>query len=268
MDTLCRDYAAGEGHSVRRLLLTVGMAALAVTLGAVGNSYAKNNHGSDDSISNSEVQQGFAISPIPASQLNLKGKNQDMVGIGSYLVNGASDCTGCHSFPQYLEKGDSAGSNPAAGDPFEGLPSSQGLTTQLVANYNIMHYLAGGECFGPFMARNITPDSNGLPEGLTQAEFIRAMRTGDDVHCDNDPTDPICGVGPPTPVLQVMPWPSFHNMTDSELEAIYQYLTTLPSAEPCNTVADGCPGFSGAAASSAVYVYANTNDCPNPAPPQ
>ena len=71
---------------MRCLLLTVGMVAVAITFGAVGNSYAENNHGPDDSISNSEVQQGFAISPIPASQLNLKGKNHDMVGIGSYLV--------------------------------------------------------------------------------------------------------------------------------------------------------------------------------------
>ena len=251
---------------MHRSLSTVGMVVLVLALGTVGNSYAKNNHG--DSISSSEVQQGFAISPIPASQLNFKGKNHDMVGVGSYLVNGPGDCSGCHSYPQYLPMGDAAGSNPAAGDPFEGTPSSQGLNTQLVANYNIMHYLAGGQCFGPFMARNITPDSNGLPQGLTQAEFVQAMRTGDDVHCDNDPTDPICSLGPPTPVLQVMPWPAFHNMTDKDLESIYQYLTALPSAEPCNTVADGCPGVSGLAAHQTTYAYPNTNDCPNPAPPQ
>lgn len=118
------------------------------------------------------------------------------------------------------------------------------------------------------MARNITPDSNGLPQGLTQAEFFEVMRTGDDVHCDNDPTDPICSLGPPTPVLQVMPWPEYHGMTDRDLAAIYLYLTALPSAEPCNTVADGCPGFSGLAANQVAYAYANTNDCPNPAPPQ
>jgi hypothetical protein len=248
---------------MRRSALTLSMAATALILAVVGSSNAENNN---DSISNSEVQQGFAISPIPESKLNLKGKNREMVGLGSYFVNGAAVCSGCHSFPEFLDKGDTAGSNPAGGDPFGGLPSSQGLKTQIVANYNILHYLAGGFCFGPFMVRNLTPDKNGLPEGLTQDEFIKVMRTGADVHCDNDPSDPICSLGPPTPVLQVMPWPVYHSVTDRDLKAIYQYLTALPSADPCNTVADGCPGFSGAAALSPIYVYANTNDCPNPAP--
>jgi hypothetical protein len=245
---------------MRRSLLTLAIAALALNLGVIGTSNA------DDSISNSMIRQGFAISPIPESKLNLKGKNRDMVGLGSYFVNGAAVCSGCHSFPEFLDKGDTSGSNPAGGDPFGGLPTSQGLNTQIVANYNISHYLAGGFCFGPFMVRNLTPDKNGLPEGLTQDEFIKVMRTGDDVHCDNDPSDPICSLGPPTPVLQVMPWPVYHSMTDRDLKAIYQYLTALPSANPCNTVADGCPGFSGAAALSPIYVYANTSDCPNPAP--
>jgi hypothetical protein len=250
---------------MRRSLLTVSTAAIALILGVVGSSDAQND---SDAISKSEVQQGFAISPIPVSQLNLKGKNHDMVGLGSYLANSSADCSGCHSFPEFLDKGNTAGSNPAGGDPFLGLPTSQGLNTQLVANFNILHYMAGGLCFGPFMARNLTPDKNGLPEGLTQDEFIKVMRTGDDVHCDNDPSDPICGLGPPTPVLQVMTWPKLHSLTDRDLKAIYLYLTALPSADPCNTVSDGCPGFSGAAALSPIYIYANTNDCPNPGPPQ
>jgi hypothetical protein len=249
----------------RSLLLAVSVTVLMLTVG-VGGSYAKNKH--QDSISKSKVQEGYRLSPIPKNQLNLKGKNRDLVGLGSYLVNGTSDCSGCHSFPQFLPQGDNAGSNPAAGSPFEGIPSDQGLNTQLVANYNVSHYLAGGQCFGPFMARNITPDQNGLPEGLTEAEFITAMRTGADVHCDNDPSDPICDLGPPTPVLQVMPWPSYHGMTDRDLKAIYAYLSALPSTQPCNMVTDGCPGFSGDSMTFDHYVYANTDDCPNPAPAQ
>ena len=60
-------------------------------------------------------------------------------------------------------------------------------------------------------------------------------------------------------------------MTDTDLGAIYAYLAAVPAvpaANACNTVADGCPGYSGAAAGSSTYVYANTNECPNPAPPQ
>jgi hypothetical protein len=89
------------------------------------------------------------------------------------------------------------------------------------------------------------------------------MRTGEDIHCEKDPSDPICPLGPDTPVLQVMPWPTYHSMTDADLKAIYAYLTAIPPANACNTVADGCPGYSGAAANSANYAYPNTPDCPN-----
>jgi hypothetical protein len=224
-----------------------------------GISYAGDE---DNRISPFPVQQGFDISPV---KLNLAGKDPLKVGFGSYLVNAIGDCSGCHSFPQYLEKHNTAGSNPAAGDPYEGTPSTQSISGQLVANFNTSHYLAGGQCFGPFMARNLTPHTRytkGRPQGLTEAEFIRVMRTGEDIHCEKFPSDPICALGPDTPLLQVMPWPTYHSMTDADLKAIYAYLTALPPAEPCNTVADGCP------AGSNPYTYPNTPDCPNPAPPQ
>jgi hypothetical protein len=219
-------------------------------------------------ISPSRVQQGFDISPIPKSKLRLEGADPDKVGWGSYLVNAANDCSGCHSYPQYLVQGDGAGSNPNAGDPYLGTSSTQAIDGQLRANFNIKHYLAGGQCFGPFMARNLTRASNGLPEGLTEAQFIRVMRTGEDVHCDNDASDPICALGPPGGLLQVMPWPTYHSMTDFDLKAIYAYLKAIPAVSACNTVSNGCPGFSGGAAQSTSYVYASTDDCPNPAPPQ
>jgi hypothetical protein len=232
--------------------------ALSTAVMICGTSYAGGN---DNQISPSQVQQGAAIAPV---KLNLAGKVPAKVYMGSYIVNGIGDCSGCHSFPQYLNSG--------AGSPYDGTPSDQSVTGQLVANFNSAHYLAGGQCFGPFMARNLTPEpSNGMPEGLTEAEFIQVMRTGNDIHCDNkhEPNDPICALGPPTAVLQVMPWPTYHSMTDADLSAIYAYLTAIPTATACNTVADGCPGFSGAAQSTPnMYAYPNTPDCPNPAPPQ
>ena len=199
---------------------------------------------SSDNISSNQVVEGFRISPIPEANLTFKRHQRALVGLGSYIVNGTGGCGGCHSFPEYL---------PAApGDPFTALPSAQSLKTVTSANYNVMHYLAGGQCFGPFMARNITPDSDdGLPAGLSETDFIAMMRTGEDFECENDPTDPICAIEPPTPVLQVMPWPTYHNPTNRDLRAVYSYLAALPSLSPCNTPADGCPGFSGTASMSA-----------------
>jgi hypothetical protein len=200
----------------------------------------------EGTISSSLVRQGFAISPIPPEKLDFAGKSKSTVGLGSYLVNGVGVCSGCHSFPQYLEQGNTAGNNPSGGDPFEGIPSTQSTSRQLAANYNVSHYLAGGQCFGPFMARNLTPDEYGLPEGLTEDEFVKVMRTGEDIHCEKFKNDPICALGPDTPLLQVMPWPTYHSMTDAHLIAIYTYLAALPPATACNTVANGCPGFRGA----------------------
>ena len=242
-----------------------GLGAAALLAGA---ALAQENP--NETIDPSLVQQGFDISPIPKSctgtgclSLNLQGKNRALVGYGSYLVNATGDCTGCHTFPRFYLPG-GPGSNPAAGDPYLGTPTSQTVNGQLIANLNTSHYMAGGQCFGPFMARNLTPDPlyKGLPEGLTEAEFVKVMRLGEDVHCEDYPADPICALGPPTAVLQVMPWPTYHSMGDRDLKAIYTYLTALPHAEPCNTVANGCPAL------GSDYNYPNTADCPKPAPPQ
>ena len=189
------------------------------------------------------------------------------------------------------------GSNPLYGNPYLD-PPEQPLNGQLKANsnadtthgtvthtptgvaiYPFNHFLAGGRCFGFFISRNITPDDSGKPRGLTEAEFIQVMRQGTDISCNkaNPPTyggvvDPVCsnpeGLGAGhsfnAGVLQTMSWPTYHSMTDLDLRAVYAYLTALPAANACNTVADGCPGFSGKPA----YFYRRSSPtCPNPAPP-
>jgi hypothetical protein len=57
-------------------------------------------------------------------------------------------------------------------------------------------------------------------------------------------------------------------MTDTDLKAIYAYLSALPQSKACNTVQNGCAGFFGDAAGAGEvgtnrYRYANTDDCPN-----
>ena len=157
-----------RGAAMKNLLLFAIVASIVLASDRIAR--ADDDEGT---ISSSLVRQGLAISPIPPEKLDFAGKSKSTVGLGSYLVNGVGDCSGCHSFPQYLEKGNNAGNNPSAGDPYEGIPSTQSTSRQLVANFNVSHYLAGGQCFGPFMARNLTPDENGLPEGLSADEFVR-----------------------------------------------------------------------------------------------
>jgi hypothetical protein len=180
-----------------------------------------------------KVQIGFEIAPF---QLNLDGKNRHKVGLGSYIVNASADCNGCHTTDpsqEYTVPGNPYLLHVPAG-PFTGKKK-----------VNPAAYLAGGSDFGTLdpgglsahiVSRNLTPDKTGLPEGgHTFAEFYQIIRTG----VDFDHLHPTCtgALNPgcvPFPfngaLLQVMPWPTFQEMTDHDIEAIYEYL----SAIPCN----------------------------------
>ena len=100
----------------------------------------------------------------------------------------------------------------------------------------------------------MTPDKTGRAEGgRTLSEFKQIMRTGIDL----DKIHPTCTDISPTPtpancipspvdgsLLQVMPWPTFHNMTDHQVTAIYEYLSAIPclesSPDPSNVLHNDC----------------------------
>jgi hypothetical protein len=177
-----------------RLLLLAALATL-----STGTALAQGKPGGKSE--SSKIQIGFAIAPVP---LDLKGKNPALVGLGSYIVNAAGDCAGCHSNPQYAEGGD-----PHLGEP---------------AVIDQDGYLVGGAgFFGPFVPRNLTPNAHGLPAGLTLDEFLLVITTGADLK-HRPPFVP----SEENDLLQVMPWPVFRHMTDRELRAIYEYLRAIP----------------------------------------
>jgi hypothetical protein len=173
-------------------------ASLLVNLAGVPAQTAK---AGDDFDEQSKIARGFAIAPVP---LNLKKKNRALVGLGSYIVNAQGGCNDCHTNPPY----------EFGGDPHLGEPEK----------INQGGYLAGGQAFGPFISRNLTPNAQGLPAGLTLKQFLHVMRTGEDLK----------RLPPPVPapghdLLQVMPWPVYRKMTDRDLTAVYEYLRAIPS---------------------------------------
>jgi hypothetical protein len=160
-----------------------------------------------------KIRIGYKINPVP---LNLKGKNVLLVGLGSYIVNGQADCAGCHSTPQY-EPG---------GDPHLGQEAKISKETFLSG---------GGELFGPFVPRNLTPNSQGRPGNLTLEQFLEVFERGTDFEAGNPGNVPV--PSPDNDLLQVMPWPVFRHMTPLEKRAIYEYLRAIPcigSASRCN----------------------------------
>jgi hypothetical protein len=190
----------------------------------------------DDDDQEAKVQIGFQIAPV---RLNLAGKDRALVGLGSYIVNGANDCNACHN---------------SGGPPnFEYLPGGNPYANQRKA-LNPATYLGGGQNFGPvgppptpdIVTRNLTPDKTGRPEGgHTFAEFVQIMRHGKDF----DHLHPNCtktrttncipaSAGIDGDLLQIMPWPYFQSMTDHDLLAIYTYLSAIPCLD---TIVPGQP---------------------------
>jgi len=145
-----------------------------------------------------QILRGYEIAPV---QLNLKGKDWALVGLGSYIVN-TTGCNDCHTHPNWAN-----GGNPYLGQPEQ---------------INTAEYLAGGRQFlsGTTLiatSANITPDQNDRPAGLTLAGFLEVMHSG------HDPRDP------PGDLLQVMSWPLYRWKTDGDLISMYEYLRAIPS---------------------------------------
>lgn len=157
--------------------------------------------------------RGFEIAPV---RLNLRGKDLELVGLGSYIVNGQGGCNDCHTLPSYKD-----GRSPFLGQR---------------EKINTETYLAGGVPFGPFVSRNLTPRANGLPANLTWDQFRKTLRTGEDMknrppHVPSDDKD----------LLQVMPWPVYGKMSNRDLRAIYEYLSAIPSLPTTPTPEPAAP---------------------------
>jgi len=244
-------------------VLKPGVFALAAWLSTSPTVQAQDNGNNDEE---QLVRIGYAISPVRLNLEGKDPEQLRLVGLGSFIVNAQGDCNGCHTAggppnfnyanngnPYLLNQPLGTKTDPttylAGGTPFgPAVPSSASVggfpSGSVPSSYPPNGYpvdpTTGFPYAGPvIISRNLTPDKNGRPEGgHTLNEFKEIFATGKDfdgIHptCQSD-TDPniALGICIPPPVdgskLQVMPWPVFHNMTDHQIEAIYQYLSAIP----------------------------------------
>jgi hypothetical protein len=135
----------------------------------------------------------------------LGGKRPQLIYLGSYIVNAQASCNSCHTCPSYRGV-----------DPYK--VGGAGLLNDPTP-VNTPNFLSGGTPFvnGSIVSPNLTPDTSGRPGGMTYAQFKNAMQNGVSAHNAGH-------------ILQVMPWPTFRNMNENELRAIYQYLASIPTA--------------------------------------
>ena len=85
--------------------VTLALAAISVLflLGFVRQSGGDKEKGPEQA----RIQRGFEIAPV---SLNLGGKDRNLVGLGSYIVN-TSGCIDCHTWPNWA-----LGGNPFLGE--------------------------------------------------------------------------------------------------------------------------------------------------------
>lgn len=214
----------GQRLKAAAAAILCGAFVLCVFVFAIPGIAEDGNH--HDNLSNDEIRSriGLLIAPV---HLNLRGKNKELVGLGSYLVNhgGCNDCHTAAPETQFLD-----GHNPYFGEK--------------PGKLNPATYLSGGQDFGPLIpgsahiiSRNLTPDKSGKPEGgASFQEFLETLRTGK----DHDNLHPTCTGAPndhciPPPFdgsrLQIMPWPNYQKLTDHDIRAIYEYLRAVPCVQ-------------------------------------
>jgi len=69
------------------------MTVLSVTILSLGVNCVVVGRGQEDHMSR-EARIGLRIAPVP---LHFKGKNRELVGLGSYIVNAQGGCNDCHN---------------------------------------------------------------------------------------------------------------------------------------------------------------------------
>src|SRR5258708_38715944 len=80
--------------------------ALGISLMPAPGRADNDNNGSQDE--KQMIQIGLAVAKTTGINLNMAGKDPDLVGLGSYMVNVSGDCNGCHTSDpsvQYLPPG-------------------------------------------------------------------------------------------------------------------------------------------------------------------
>lgn len=143
---------------------------------------------------------------------------EDPAKRGEYLVT-VLGCDDCHTPKNMTPQGPA----PDMSRRFMGHPADEPFTTddkkKLIAEQHIAIFSPGMTAaagpWGVSYAANLTPDDTGLG-AWTEAQFIKALREGKSKGMDNT-----------RPILPPMPIPSYRNLTDDDLKAIFAYLKTV-----------------------------------------
>lgn len=144
---------------------------------------------------------------LPATTIS----NEDLVSRGKYLVN-AIGCDDCHS-PKRMGP---QGPEIIAEKRFSGFPGGTQIPKAGNAKGQWILFVpdltASVGPWGMSFAANITSDETGIGN-WTEAQFFRALREGKSKGLEGNRS-----------LLPPMPWPSYGQLNDEDLRAIFAFL--------------------------------------------
>lgn len=144
---------------------------------------------------------------------------EDPVKHGEHLVNSIG-CHDCHTPKLFTENGmELDTSRLLSGHPAgEALPSYDPETAKSYVLFSGGFTAVVGP-WGTSFAANLTPDASGTGS-WTEEQFIYAIRNGK-----------YKGMEGSRDLLPPMPWPSYRNLSDKDLGAIFAYLQSIKPVE-------------------------------------
>ncbi len=143
-----------------------------------------------------------------------QASQEELVKRGQYLVSIAG-CDDCHSPKVFGPKGPEPDPNLRLSGHPANVPIGP-VDKNVLKSWMLFHPMntAAVGPWGVSFAANITSDATGIGN-WTEEQFVKAMREGKFKGLDNT-----------RPLLPPMPWPSYANMTDDDLKAVFAYLKT------------------------------------------
>jgi hypothetical protein len=240
-----------EWNTAIRRKIARGFASIGVAFLISPHTAMAANDASSDRVDTNTAQRiaaGYAATPVP---IDLTGKDPVQVGVGAYIVNTVGLCNHCHSANQYYKAGfpiTTSDSSGQTGNPyFLAAPSGPYAFPVLtrgdggaVFQIDTTTFVAGGQNFGPVDSKNLTPAVNGSPSsfspflavygggGIDWITFWAVLHNGVDI----DQLFSQCGSGAPPGPNGCAKAPTnaalIRQLTDSDLNAVWQYLSSIP----------------------------------------
>lgn len=143
---------------------------------------------------------------------------EDPVKRGEYLI-AVLGCDDCHTPKNMTPQGPAPDmtrrfmGHPAE-EPFGVDDLKKAISERFIAVFSPGMTAAAGP-WGVSYAANLTPDDTGIGS-WTEAQFMKAIREGKSKGLDNT-----------RPILPPMPIPSYRNLKDEDLKAMFAYLKTV-----------------------------------------